>query len=239
MASLAQATTQHRNQLLLKHYELARKIAYRMYHRLPQLLEAEDLVGAAVMGLYEAIDRYDPSRAVPFEAFAKHRIQGAIMDAIRHTDWTPTSVRRKADLLGKTRRELITKLGRAPDRAEMVKKLDIHEDAYDAMVTDSEIKTVLSLQAPTHEDGSGSLADIVPSDDDLLEDMTTEEIRTIVRKESDNLPDRERQAIQLHYYQEMKLKEVGSMLGVTESRACQLCKQGIKRLRKRLAPRVH
>jgi len=230
-----------RDELLLQHYELARRIAYRMYHRLPQLLEPEDLVSAAVMGLFESIDRYDASRGVPFEAFAKHRMQGAIMDALRAADWTPTSVRRKADLISRTRNDLIGRLGRAPTRKEMAGKLEVRGDQYDALVTDSEIKKVTSFQSPAHATGTATLAEVVKNKNevDALEDMATEELRKMVRDASSELPDRERTAIDLHYYRDMKLKEVGATLGVTESRACQLCKQGIVRLRKRLQSHIH
>lgn len=229
---------QRRNDLLLEHYELVRRIAYRLYHRLPKVMEAEDLVGAGVMGLFEAIERYEPDRGVPFESFAKHRIQGAIMDAMRGADWTPTSVRRKNDLLGKTRHELRHRLGREPSREEMSAHLDVAPDSYDALVTDSEIRTVMSLQAPAHDTGTATLADVVHGDEDHERDLTAEEVRALVRDAAEILPERERMAIDLHYYHEMRLREVGEQLGVTESRACQLCKQAIGRLRKRLQPHL-
>ncbi len=234
-----QISTASRDELLLEHYELARRIAYRMYARLPQLVEADDLVSAAVMGLFEAIDRYDPRRAVPFVAFAKHRIRGSIMDAIRAADWTPTSVRRKHDLLSRTHRELIDKLGRAPDRAELINKLEVKPSAYDSLVTDSLIRSVLPLDTPTMDGSDMTLASIIPSDSDTLETLSKQELRDMVQTARANLPVRERQAIDLHYYRDMKLKDVGKELGVTESRACQLCKQGITRLRKRLQPQIH
>ena len=234
-----QRSIESRDELLLEHYELARRIAYRMYARLPQLLEVDDLVSAAVMGLFEAIDRYDDSRSVPFVAFAKHRIRGSIMDAIRAADWTPTSVRRKNDLLSRTHRDLINKLGRSPNRQELIDKLEVKPEAYDALVTDSEIRSVLPLDAPTYEGSDMTLASIIPGDADTLAALSKEELRQMVQEARDSLPERERQAIDLHYYRDMKLKDVGRELGVTESRACQLCKQGIKRLRKRLQPQIH
>jgi RNA polymerase sigma factor for flagellar operon FliA len=238
MTSVAVAT-ESRNELLLDHYELARKIAYRMYHRLPKVLDVDDLVGAAVMGLFDAIDRFDAHRAVPFESFAKHRIQGAIMDALRAADWTPTSVRRKSDLLQRTRTTLGQRLGRTPSRDEMTANMEISTNQYDALVSDAVIRPVLSLDAPTGEGHDSSLAEVVRSDDDFLADMETEELKVLIQDARQSLPERERTAIDLHFYRDMKLKDVGETLGVTESRACQLCKQGIARMRKRLQPRVH
>jgi RNA polymerase sigma factor for flagellar operon FliA len=232
-------TQQQRQQLILKHYPMARSIACRIYQRLPKAVDVDDLISAAVMGLIEAIDRYDSSRAVPFETYAKHRIHGSVVDALRAADWVPRSVRRKADLLYSTREQQARVQGRAPTRPEMATALNITAKKYDAMVTDSEIRTLLSLDAPVGTDNPTPLVEQVAGADDMIGKWQNEEKKTATIDAIQNLPERERTAIALYYLHELSLKEVGQVLSVTESRACQLCSQGVKRLRMRLKSFAH
>jgi RNA polymerase sigma factor for flagellar operon FliA len=231
------AAVRDRNELLLRHYPLARKIARRKYHELPKVLELDDLVSAAVMGLIEAIERFDPTRGIPFEAYAKYRVRGAIVDALRAADWTPRSVRRKYDRVEQTRRTLRDRLGRKPTRDEMAASMEITGEQYDRMVQDARIRKVLSLDAPATDDGS-MLIELIPSVEDPARDWQHRETISVMIRECNGLPDPERRAISMYYFGEMKLKEVGTEMGVSESRVCQLCRQGINRLRKRMALRL-
>lgn len=235
MTALVSSTPADRNQLVLRHYPMARAIACRIHQRLPKAVELDDLISAGVTGLLEAIDRYDPTRKVPFETYAKHRIHGAVVDALRSSDWVPRSVRRKADLVHTTRKQLSEQLGRTPTRAEMAKGCRVTVKKFDAIVKDSQIRSLLSLDAPM---GDGNPTPLVEQVADEFEDPTqrwvAEELRTAMLDALERLPEREKTALALYYLHEMSLKEVGGVLGVTESRACQLCGQGIKRLRQRL-----
>ncbi len=219
--------------LVLEHYGMVEAVARQIYSRLPSSVQLDDLVSVGTLGLIESIDRFDPSRGVPFESFARHRVRGAILDALRAADWVPHSVRRKAQAIERTRRSLAQR-GRSTDEEQVAQALGLPVCRYRSMAQDAEIRQVLSLDAPA-ANGTSPLLDTVGGDEDLQGDTETAELRDMVREAVTNLPARERQAIELYYFRGLQLKDVGASLGVTESRACQLCGQGIKRLRKRLA----
>jgi RNA polymerase sigma factor for flagellar operon FliA len=234
MTTATANTPEQRQALILKHYPMARSIACRIYQRLPKAVDVDDLISAAVMGLIEAIDRYDVTRAVPFEPYAKHRIHGSVVDALRAADWVPRSVRRKADLLDTTRASQNRVHGRSPTRPEMATALNVSPEKYDGMVVDSEIRTLLSLDAPVGTDNPTPLIEQVAGSHNMMRRWQKEERKAATVNAIQGLPERERTAIALYYLHELSLKEVGAVLSVTESRACQLCSQGVKRLRTRL-----
>ena len=225
-----------RDKLVLKHYPMARAIASRIHQRLPKAVELDDLVSAGVEGLIEAIDRYDPDRAVPFLTYAKHRIHGAVVDALRSADWVPRSVRRKAERIEVARLKLREDLGRNPTTEEVAAQLEIPVAKYEALLKDSEIRQLLSLDAPSGGENQTPLVEQLAVNDgrELLSRWQNEETKIAVLEAINQLPERERTAITLYYLHEMSLKEVGDVLAVTESRACQLRSAGVKRLRMRL-----
>ncbi|MCB9684808.1 MAG: FliA/WhiG family RNA polymerase sigma factor [Alphaproteobacteria bacterium] len=217
--------------LVAEHYPLACAIARRTHARLPKGVDLDDLIGTAVMGLIEAVERYDPSRGVCFRSYAKHRIQGSILDSLRATDWVPRAVRRRAQALEQARSSLSERLGRAPTLAELAEHLGTDTDGAHAFVANSDTRPLLSLDAPT-DDGTGApLADLVAADGTPEERAERAELRRITLSAIERLPEREKVSIVLFYFHELSLKEVGEVLGVTESRACQLNGQGIVRLR--------
>lgn len=224
-----------RHEMMLTHYPLARSIACRIYQRLPNSVDLDDLISAAVIGLLEAVDRYDSSRKVAFEAYAKHRIHGAVVDALREADWVPRSVRRKASRIDEAVSGLREDLGRTPTDSEVAEALGVSARRYDKMRRQAEIRQLLSLDAPVGEDNRTPLVEAVDSgEEDVVARWQHAELKEAAVAAIDNLPKRERRAIHLYYLREMSLKEVGAELGVSESRACQLCGSGIKRLRYRL-----
>ena len=223
-----------RNALVLRHYTLVQRIARQIHSRLPQSVELDDLISVGVVGLIESIARYNPSRGVPFDTYARHRIRGAILDALRAVDWVPHSVRRKAQSIEHARRSLRAERGRTPTEREMAERLGIELDDYRNLVRDSEIRQLLSLDAPAANDNPTPLVEQVASDSDLEEKTGEDELRTLVMGAVSRLPEREATALTLYYFHELPLKVVGEHLGVTESRACQLCGQGVKRLRRKL-----
>ncbi len=226
------------NDLIVEYYPMARAIAGSIHRRLPPGVDVDDLIGAAVGGLVDAAERFDPSRAISFKSFAKHRIHGAVMDSLRTADWVPRSVRKRADALDRARARLADRFGRAPNRQEIAEYLEIAPDELDEMVTSSEIRPLLSLDAPLADENSASLSDTVAEDFDFTGTLQSEQLRGLAIQAIEALPERERAAIHLYYFEELSLKEVGTVLDVTESRACQLCTQAIKRLRTKLAPHL-
>ena len=225
----------NREQLILDYYPLVRTIACRMARRLPPSVEVDELINIGTLGLIDAVDRYDASRGVPFKAYAEIRIQGAMFDSLRGDDWVPRSVRRKVNRIEHAKKTLTFSLRRDPSREEMATALEMSTDEYDALVRDARIKKLISLDIPTSEDGHTPLVEIIPGNDDSVDSiLCREELKTEVAHAVSCLPEKERVAVTLYYMQGVTLKEIGEILDVTESRACQLRSQGVKRLKFRL-----
>jgi len=232
--------SKNREELILAHYPLVRTIASRMIRRFPASVDLDELVNVGALGLIDAVDRFDESRNVPFKAYAEIRIRGAIVDALREADWVPRSVRRKVNRIEAAREKLFRALDRTPTREEMAKELEISVKAYEDLAGDARIRKLVSLDAPVDDDNSTALVDRVENgDEDFLTTWTKDELKAQVIQAVHNLPKKERTAVALYYLHELTLKEIGQVLGVTESRACQLRSSGIKRLKFRLDRTVH
>lgn len=223
--------TDKRRSLLCEYYPLARTIARRTWARMARGVDPDDLESAAVLGLFDAVDRYEPGRGVSFQAYAKHRIQGAVLDSLRATDWVPRAVRRRANTLAQTRKLLHAKFGRAPTPREIALYLDIDPDELRKLQRDADPLPLLSLDAPVGEEDGLPLSDCV-TDEYTPEDVVLDqERRDALIAAVGLLPERERAAVVLFYFRELSLREIAGVLGVGQSRVSQLCAQGIRRLR--------
>ncbi len=227
-----------RDALILAHLTLVRIIAGRLARRLPSSVDVNELISVGTVGLIDSIDRFDPTRGVPFKGFADIRIRGSMVDYLRGIDPVSRAVRRKFDRLEHKRAELRNRLGRAPTRDEMARGLELSVDAYDNMVDQARLFSVVSIDAPTDDDGGTTIVDQVASGgpsvvDTWVEAELTEEIVTAIG----HLPEKERLVVTKFYLESRTLKEIGAELGFTESRACQLAKQGTTRMRQRLTAR--
>ncbi|MSQ01492.1 MAG: FliA/WhiG family RNA polymerase sigma factor [Myxococcales bacterium] len=227
-----------RDALILDHLYLVRIIAGRLARRLPSSVDVGELNSVGTVGLIDAIDRFDPTRGVPFKGFADIRIRGSMVDYLRAIDPVSRAVRRKYDRLEHKRSELRNRLGRAPTRDEMARGLELSVDDYDSMLDQARLFTVVSGDTPTDEDGGTTIVDQVSAGgpsvvDAWIEAELTEEIVTAIG----HLPEKERLVITKFYLESRTLKEIGAELGFTESRACQLAKQGTIRMRQRLGTR--
>ncbi|MEN9787747.1 MAG: hypothetical protein RLZZ299_3011 [Pseudomonadota bacterium] len=224
-----------REQVILEHHALVRIIASRMVRRFPAHIEVDELVNIGMLGLIDAIDRFEASRGVPFKSYAEIRIRGAIVDALREADWIPRSVRRRFARIDTTRRELRVRLARDPTREEMAQALEMSVDEYDDLVGGAEIKHVVSLDAPVGDDGAAALVEHVADEEDpFIDRWIAEETREHISALIQKLPEKERAVVALYYQRGMNLKEIGDILGVTESRVCQLRGQAVRRLQVRL-----
>ncbi len=221
--------------MVLQHLGQIRAIARRLASRLPPSVEVEELVNIGVLGLLDAADRFDSSKGVPFRAYAEMRIRGQMIDALRADDLVPRSVRRKHNRLEQERNALSNRLGRVPTRDELRDQLDMDDDTFDAFVSDARVATIASLDAPVGEDGSTTLVETLCNELGTSEDcFADKEMRLAVATAVRNLPERERVVVTSYYLHRLTLQEIGQRLGVTESRACQLRGQGVKRLQYRL-----
>lgn len=224
-----------REQLILDHYPLVRTIACRMVRRFPSCVDVDELINVGALGLIDAVDRFDPTREVPFKAYAEIRIRGAIVDALRESDWVPRSVRRKYNKIEDARLTLHRQLGREPSRTELAQALELTMDQFDALAGDAQVRKLVSLDNPVDDDNMTPLSERLSDDsEDLTVLWEAAEIMGSVVQAVQNLPKKERTAVALYYLNNLTLKEIGRVLGVTESRACQLRAQGVKRLKFRL-----
>lgn len=233
VSSSAQFSSTH--ELVLAHLPLIRTIAKRLSKRLPPSVEVEELVNIGVIGLLDAWDRFDSSKGVPFKSYAEMRVKGQMIDALRADDLVPRSVRRKHNRIQQEKEVLRNRLGRAPTREELRGQLDLAPKKFDAFVSDSLIASVASLDASATEDGNTPLIESLSGDTPTAEDNFGEnQVRAAVADAIQRLPEKERVAVTEYYLYHRTLKAIGSDLGVTESRACQLRSQGVKRLQFRL-----
>ena len=222
----------HAEAMVTKHADLVRRIAHHLAARLPASVEIDDLIQAGMIGLIEASRSYDEEQGASFETYASIRIRGAMIDEIRRGDWVPRSVHRRARNAASVIRQIEQKTGRAASANEVAKALEMPLTDYLRLVEDAARGQILSLESRVEDHcdidttASGS-----PSPQQILErsQFGAELIREIQR-----LPERERLVLSLYYEKELNLKEIGVVLGVSESRACQIHGQAMLRLRGRL-----
>lgn len=216
-----------------QHAPLVRRIAYHLKGRLPASVEVNDLIQAGMIGLLEAVRNYAPSRATTFEAYASIRIRGAMLDEVRKTDWTPRSVYRKVREVEAVLRQLEHEIGGGVDEAVVARRLGISIEEYHQILTDATSCRVLSLSGS--EDDESAVLDVV--DNEGLGPIATLEetvLQESLTKAIMDLPERERLVMSLYYDEELNLKEIGQVLGVSESRVCQIHGQALLRMRTRL-----
>jgi RNA polymerase sigma factor for flagellar operon FliA len=220
--------------LVARHAELVKRIAYHLAGRLPPQVEVEDLVQAGMLGLLEAAAHFTSDRGASFETYAGIRIRGAMLDALRKLDWAPRSVHRKARAAAQALREVENELGGEADESTVAARLGVPVAEYQRIVRDAAACRLLSLEDMTTPDGVVVEVPADPSADPFA-DVTDDAMRDALVAAIDRLPERERLVMSLYYEQELNLKEIGAVLGVTESRVCQLHGQALGRLRTKLA----
>ena len=221
--------------VVVTYLPLIRTIAKRLAKRLPPSVEVDELINIGVLGLLDAWERFDGSKGVPFKAYAELRVKGQMIDALRSDDIVTRSVRRKHNRIEQERVQLTQRLGRLPTRGELRNQLDMAPKAYDAFESDSLIANVTSLDAPSTDDGGTLAIENLSLFDDTAEDAYGDkEVRLALADAIAHLPPKEKVAVTDYYVHRRTLREIGADLGVTESRACQLRSQGVKRLKFRL-----
>ena len=233
---VARRTSELRNELITLYAPLVRFVVGRLGIPPTGLLDAEDLVSYGMIGLINAIDRYDPSRGVRFEAFASVRIRGAVIDQLRSLNWLPRSAVSRVRQVESALAVLEQRLGRPAREDEVAEEIGVSTERYRQMLVEMNA-TVLSLDAPL---GSLLQDDEVTSLSELLVDHSApgpveqaeqQELTETLASAIDNLPEREKLLLSLYYQEELTMKEISKILSVSESRVCQLHIQAIMRLR--------
>ncbi len=220
----AERAPQDRNALVVEHLQLVRHVANRMRRSLPSYVDVDDLISDGVMGLMDAVEKFEPERGLTFQTYAVYRIRGAIIDSIRAHDWIPRSVRRtqrEAELAGARLRE---ELGREATDAEICGALGISS----RKLSEALEATSIGLSG---EHGLESVVDPCPGAEVLLEEETN---RQLLMNSVKDLPARDQLIIALSFFEEMTLSEIGDLLGVSESRVCQLRGRALRTLRTEL-----
>jgi RNA polymerase sigma factor for flagellar operon FliA len=235
----ASPTTELRNLLLETYLPLVKYNAERIWSRLPEGVDLDDLISAGVFGLMDAIEAFDLNRGVKFETYCVPRIRGAMLDELRTMDWVPRLVRSKASRLEESRKAMEAALGRPPRPDEMAEKLGISLQEYDRLAGDATAVSLVSLNKKWYE--TDSYKDV--REIDILEDKKAEDPthriqnRDLMRLVTRGLNRNERLIIILYYYEDMTMKEIGATLDLSESRVSQMHSSIVARLQQQLAAR--
>ena len=230
-----------RDRLILTYAPLVKYVAGRVGSGLPAHVDDGDLVQYGLLGLISAIERYDPDRDVKFETYAIARIKGAIIDELRAMDWVPRSVRSRAREIERAIGELERQLHRAPTDEEIAKKVGISTDELEESLTEISRSSIAALDELWTVQGGGgdqiALIDTIEDTEapDPQSSLSATEMREAIGEAIARLPEREKLVVTLYYYEELTLREIGEVLGVTESRVSQLHTKAILRLKARLA----
>ena len=232
-----------RERLVVAYSPLVKFIAGRMASGLPSHVEESDLISYGLLGLIGAIERFDLEREIKFETFAVARVKGAIIDELRSLDWVPRSVRARARAVEKAHQALEATLGRGPTDEEMADKLEMTVEEFQAVLLEIANSSVLALDDLwTFADPEGgsqiSILDTIkdPAGIDPQTEAQSSELKDRLADAIESLPERERLVIALYYYENLTLREIGEVLGVTESRVSQLHTKAVFGLRSRFRP---
>ena len=225
--------------VLARYSPLVKYVVDKISATLPKTVDLDDLQSSAVIGLYDAWEKFDASRGTKFETYAVWRIRGAVLDELRALDWASRTTRRKARRVEEVSRGLDQKLGRAASDVEIAAALGLDSQEFFRLSDEVQSAVHLSLERPqTHDDSSDvmGLGEAIEATDavDCLEAVELVEARGILLGAINHLPEQERLVVALYYYEELTLKEIGEILGISESRVSQVHTKAIRRLRRRV-----
>jgi RNA polymerase sigma factor FliA len=239
LMSRGKPSAAERDQLIIRYAPWVKYIALRMAAKLPSHVQVEDLISAGIIGLIDALDKFNPAREVQFKTYAQIRIQGAMKDELRSLDWASRSVRQKAKRLEQVYATLEQDLGRPPSSEEVAAAMGLKMGEFEALLDEVKGTSLISLeevgQGPASEDRT-SLVDalLTRQDQDPLEVLNLQNLKKALAVAIDELPEKERLVLSLYYFDELTMKEVGHVLNLTESRISQLHTQATLRLRGKL-----
>ena len=232
-------SVENREEVITEYAPMIKYVANRIAMRLPPHIEVDDLISVGVLGLIDAIDKYDASRGAKFKTYAEFRVRGAILDELRSMDWVPRSVRQKASALEGVVQKLQNQLGRPPEDDEIAGEMGVSMDELFNTMNETKSMPILSLEDLGIAKDSGeqqSLLDCLAGkgDNDPQTSLRLNELKRIIAKAIDTLPEKERLMISLYYYEELTMKEIGEVLSITESRVSQIHSKAVYRLRSKL-----
>ena len=233
-------TAAERDALIVATLPLIKHVAHRVATRLPANIEMRDLINAGVLGLLDAVDKFEPERGVKFKTYAEVRIRGAILDSLRNLDWAPRSLRKKSKDLERIYADLSQKLGRPASDEEVSEAMGEDIEDFHALVEQLHGLTIGSFENVGDSEDSDNYINYYPDDgtNDPYVRFQSNELTALLAQAIDELPEKERLVLSLYYFEEFTMKEIGTLLGVNESRVSQLHTKATLRLRTRLAKLV-
>ncbi len=220
-----------RDQIVLEHLPLVKAIALRVHENLPVHVDLDDLVHAGILGLFDAVTKFDCDKMVTFSSYSKHRIKGAILDSLRQLDWASRDLRRRHKQVEAATRELTSELQRTPSEAELAAKLGVDVDKWRQMAID--LRNVGLVSASTRANETEDLpAPEFPSKPEMQPDnmCAHEQMRDMLGVAMKTLPERYQKVVALYYSNEMTMKEIGTVLGINESRVSQIHKTALEKM---------
>jgi RNA polymerase sigma factor for flagellar operon FliA len=214
-----------------------KRIARSIHERLPQSISIEDLSQAGVLGLLDAAKKYKPSKNVPFKVYARVRVRGAIIDSLRQDDWGPRSLRSQARRIHEASAQLQSRLGREPEETEIAEEIGVSLEKYQKLISEIRGLSVSSMFCGYNSMDEPEMEIQVPCspEEDPFHQCSRSELRGIVATALGTLSEKERRVIALYYYEERNMRDIGTSVGVVESRVSQLHSQALEKLRTRLS----
>jgi len=223
-----QISEERRDQIVLENLPLVKAIAIRVHENLPVHVDLDDLVHAGVLGLFDAVGKYDGTKKVAFPAYAKHRIKGAILDSLRQLDWASRDLRHRQKQVEAAARDLTARLGRAPNENEMADAIGVSAERWRQLM--AEMRT-MGLTA-SHSNPVPETAEEIAARPDYRPDRICEhrQLSSTLARAIGTLPERYQKVVFLYYTNEMTMKEIGDAIGVNESRVSQIHKLALKKM---------
>jgi len=231
------ASDTHRELIIKEFAHVVKAMAYRLAYRLPAYMDAEDLVSVGIIGLMDAMDKYDPSREAKFKTYAEFRIRGAMLDEIRSMDWIPRSVHERVTMLQRAHTKLLNRLGRPPTDEEVAAEMKLSPAELDEFLVRSRGAVLVSLDdINLHEPDGPKILDMLADTHhpDPLAIILNDQERERVASAIQQLPEKERLVLTMYYYEELTMKEIGRIFKVTESRVCQIHTKAVLHLKSKL-----
>lgn len=223
------------NALVEKYLPLVSAVMGRLAMTLPDHVDQDDLYSVGLMGLLQALRNYDPTCGTSFETYARVRVRGAMLDELRRMDWVPRTIHEKARKVKNMMLELEQKLGKAPTEAQMAKALGISTKEYEELLNEVRPAAFVCLDAAGTGDDSdgGALHEVIAdlTDDSPVEKVSQRELKTVIFERLKELPEMQRKVLALYYIEDMHLREIAEVFGLTESRICQIHSQAILAIR--------
>jgi RNA polymerase sigma factor for flagellar operon FliA len=231
--------SENTEEIIVAFSPMIKYVANRIALRLPPHIEVDDLISVGVLGLIDAIEKYDASRGAKFKTYAEFRVRGSILDELRSLDWVPRSVRQKASHIDGITQKLLARFGRPPEDEEIAEEMGVSLEEFFNTLNETRSMPIISLEDLGIAKESGeqqSLLDCLAGkgDVDPQTQLRLNELKTIIATAIDTLPEKERLMISLYYYEELTMREIGEVLGITESRVSQIHSKAVFRLRTKL-----